>query len=156
MTALRSFSAASAAPPFQTCGEKLGLDWFRFPTDSPRPMPYALFHTIRDMMTVILRIDAKSISNPLPQAGNVFTSLSDLFSINFSSTTLTSAIGTVWHTGCLKYRCEGLRVLGTWIKPGWGLGIPEIGRTGIFSPRKFLQTRQSGNPQQKPREIRGK
>ena len=86
-------------------------------------------------MTVNLRIDAKSGSNPFPQAGVVTFSLSYLLSIDVGLPAVTWARGTVWHTGCLKLGCEGLRVLETWIKPGWGLGIPEIGRTGIFSPR---------------------
>ena len=41
----------------------------------------------------------------------------------------------VWHGGCLTYWREGLRVLETRQVTGWGLGITEIGRTAIFSPR---------------------
>jgi hypothetical protein len=96
--------------------------------------PLALFHTMGDMMTVILRIDGKSSSNRIPATNIVFDSLSDLGSMHIRPAAVTSGIRTVWHTGCLMYGCEGLRVLGTWIKPGWGLGITEIGRTGISNP----------------------
>ena len=53
----------------------------------------------------------------------------------------------------LELGCEGLRVLGTWKKPGWGLEITEIGRTGIFSPHNRYVTRGNrANPQQKLRK----
>src|SRR5271157_282115 len=115
---------------------------------TPCPSTFALFHTIGDMMTVILRIDLRSSSNVFPLALIALTSLSHLTSMHFQQAEGTLAIGIVWHTGCPKYRCEGLRVLGTWIKPGWGLGIPEIGRTGISSPRNKCRRGNQANPQQ--------
>jgi len=87
------------------------------------------------MMTVILRIDGKSISNLYLRTSMVDTWISYLFSADFVLGGVIAKPGIVWQTGCPKDGCEGLRVLGTWVKPGWGLGVPEIGRTGIFSPR---------------------
>jgi hypothetical protein len=107
------------------------------------PWPLALFHTITDMMTVILRIDNKWRSNPPRSICVDFPCLSYLLSVNPNFTSTTSVAATVWHIGCPKYGCEGLRVLGTRQMTGWGLEIPEIGRTGIFSPRKYLL---SGKP----------
>src|ERR1017187_8999414 len=92
------------------------------------------------MMTVILRIDNKRNSNPPCPRCLDSTWLSHFLSIQYNLTPTTSLIETVWHIGCPKYRCEGLRVLGTRQTTGWGLEIPEIGRTGIFSPRKYLQS----------------
>jgi hypothetical protein len=116
----------------------------------------ALFHTIRDMMTVILRIDETRDSNPHHPVWLGLALLTYLLSIHSNLTPTTSAAGSVWHTGCPKNGCEGLRVLGTWIKPGWGLGIPEIGRTGIFSPRKYFRRGNQANFSKQPRRIRGK
>lgn len=118
------------------------------PVKTPDVPPLALFHTMVDMMTVILRIDAWSSSNPFPRARIVGTSLSDLISINTRLAMTASAIRTVWHTGCLKYGCEGLRVLGTRQMTGWGLGITEIGRTVISSPRNNYWHSFQANPQQ--------
>jgi hypothetical protein len=132
--------------------EKIGFRWpddpmIRWPdsgwpdssgSDSPMknlgPPPFALFHSIRDMMSGILRIDLWRNSRPPSGAQITLSKLSHLFSILLQIEWRTSRIGTVWHTGCPKHGCEGLRVLGTHREVGWGLGVPEIGRTGIFSP----------------------
>ena len=103
-----------------------------------RPQHLAFFHTIMDMMTAISRIDHKRSSNPHSRLVLQRNSVSYLNSVFPNLADKTLASGTVWHVGCLIYGREGLRVLGTWIKPGWGLGITEIGRTGIFSPRNNL------------------
>ena len=123
-------------------------DGFDSPMKTLRSMTLALFHTTGDMMTVILRIDAGASSNPLLLARFIDTLLSDLVSVTISLAMLTSSFSTVWHTGCPMYGCEGLRVLGTRQMTGWGLGIPEIGRTGIFSPRNDYWHSFQANPQQ--------
>jgi hypothetical protein len=92
------------------------------------------------MMTVILRIDNKRRPDSLRPERLRFQPLSLLLSAFHNLSPTTSVVGTVWHIGCPKYGCEGLRVLGTCQMTGWGLEIPEIGRTGIFSPRKYLQS----------------
>ena len=125
-----------------------GKDGFDSPIKTLRGMTLALFHTTGEMMTVILRIDAGSSSNPLLLARFIDTLLSDLVSITISLAMLTSSFSTVWHTGCLMYGCEGLRVLGTRQMTGWGLGITEIGRTGISSPRNNYWHSFQANPQQ--------
>jgi hypothetical protein len=119
------------------------LRWLRFPSPNTITPPLALFHTIADMMTVILRIDSKRLSNPPCPRCLDSMHLSFFLSTQYNLTPTTSLIETVWHIGCPKYGCEGLRVLGTSRMTGWGLEIPEIGRTGIFSPRKYLL---SGKP----------
>jgi len=68
---------------------------------------------------------------------------------------LIQVVETVWHMGCLIEGCEGLRVLGTWIKPGWGLGITEIGRTGISSPHKIAGAVLRQPFRKKPRKATG-
>jgi hypothetical protein len=49
----------------------------------------ALFHTMGDMMTVILRIGGRSTSDPIPQTKIVLDSLSDVISthIQLAATT---------------------------------------------------------------------
>ena len=133
-----SFSASSEAPPFQTRVWNWGWVGSDSTTKSPCALLLALFHTIRDIMSFVLRNGGRPDSDPIPQAQNAISSLSHLTSMHIQLTGFISTIRTVWHTGCPKYGREGLRVLGTWIKPGWGLGITEIGRTGIFSPRNNL------------------
>ena len=110
--------------------------WLRFPNTMLAHGSFALFHTISDMMSVILRIDAERYSGTGLIARIVRTPLSPLITTHPQLATMNLVCGTVWHIGCLESGCEGLRVLGTWKKPGWGLGITEIGRTGIFSPHK--------------------
>ena len=88
-----------------------------------------------EMTTVILRIDGGSNFVPTPQAGFAVDPLSGLGSMQTRTAVAASAIRCVWHIGCLDSGREGLRVLGTRQVTGWGLRIPEIGRTGIFSPR---------------------
>ena len=63
------------------------------------------------------------------------------------------AVVTVWHTGCPMSRREGLRVLGTRREAGWGLGITEIGRTGISSPHNIKRQVFQANPQQKTKDV---
>jgi hypothetical protein len=47
---------------------QIGLDWLRFPNERPIPPgPYALFHTMVDMMTVFLRIDTTPNTNFFPR-----------------------------------------------------------------------------------------
>lgn len=118
-----------------TRGTLLGLNWLRLPTQDPTLDALALFHSMWDMMTVIMRIDRPANSGATHQAKSTMTSLSHLVSVHLQLTGTGPTIWIVWQMGCLTVCCEGLRVLGTWIKPGWGLGVPEIGRTGIFSPR---------------------
>ena len=116
---------------------------------------FAFFHTMRDMMTVILRIDGRSNSDAIPQAKNIVTLLSYLIPTQIQLSETASTIRIVWHTGCPKDGCEGLRVLGTRREAGWGLGIPEIGRTGIFSPHNsWRRIRQTLS--RKLRRIKGK
>jgi hypothetical protein len=113
---------------------------------------FALFHTIGDVMPVILRIDASPSSNPLFLARTINGLLSGLVSIMIILAALTSSFRAVWHTVCDMYGCEGLRVLGTRQKTGWGLEITEIGRTGIFNPRNNYRRSSQANPQQ-PKQI---
>ncbi len=54
---------------------------FDSPMKALHDMTFAPFHTIGDMMTVILRIDAGPSSNPLLLARFIHTLLSDLVSI---------------------------------------------------------------------------
>jgi hypothetical protein len=136
-----SSSASSDVQPFQTCVRNRGWVGSDSTTKTLCALLLALFHTTRDMMSVVLRNDWRSGSNLIPQAKNAISSLSHLTSTHIQLAGFISTIRTVWHTGCLKYGCEGLRVLGTWIKPGWGLEVTEIGRTGIFSPRNNLWAR---------------
>jgi hypothetical protein len=89
MTALSSFSASSKALPFQTRGEKLGLGWFRFPNEEPVHRLFALFHTMTDMMTVILRIGGRSTFDPIPQGRIVLDSLNDLISMHIQLAAVT-------------------------------------------------------------------
>ena len=64
-----------------------------------------------DMMTVILRIDSKRLSNrPSPKCLD-FTHLSYFLSVEYNLAPTTSLVGTIWHIGCPKYGREGLRVL---------------------------------------------
>lgn len=88
-----------------------------------------------DMMAVNLRIDTSSDLKPRSEAYIVGVSISDLISIRIPREKANDTDTSVWHPVCPKHGCEGLRVLETWVKPGWGLGTSEIGRTGIFSPR---------------------
>jgi len=111
-------------------------------------MSLALFHTTADMMTVILRNDLGSDSLTLPPAKTPLISPSPLFSMHIRLAPLTPSSMTVWHTGCPNHRCEGLRVLGTSQTTGWGLGITEIGRTGISSPHNCSRCGYWANPQQ--------
>jgi len=97
-------------------------------------------------MTVNSRKGTKSNSDLLRRALFLLRLLSDLISAQDGLTRTIALVRTVWHPGCPKPRCEGLRVLETWIDSGWGLGITEIGRTGISSPRNKAQTWLSGNP----------
>ncbi len=127
--------------------EDRGKNGFDSPMKTLRGMTFAPFHTIENMMTVILRIDAGASSDPLLLARFIDTLLSDLVSIAIFSAMLTSSFSTVWHTGCPTCGCEGLRVLETRQATGWGLGIPEIGRTGIFSPRNNYRRSSQANPQ---------
>ena len=90
-------------------------------------------------MTVILRTDKRPFLDDPSQISLKCPPLSDLVSIRTYFEASSSPIGAVWHTGCLNFGCEGLRVLGTRQMTGWGLEITEIGRTGIFNPRKFYQ-----------------
>ena len=149
-------------PTIPACSKNSGREptkanprnWLRFRTKHPGHAPLALFHTITDMMTVILRIDNNRGSYPSRPSCFDISSISYLLSIHPNLTHRIPVSANVWHIGCPENGCEGLRVLGTWIKPGWGLEIPEIGRTGIFSPRKYLQ---SGKPlADNPEGFRGK
>ena len=106
-----------------------------------------------DMMTVILRIDGSTGLTLPAQAAALFTLLSDLISMHLRLGAAALVMRAVWHTGCAKNGCEGLRVLGTWIKPGRGLGITEIGRTGISSPHNIYRRGYQANPQQKTLEL---
>jgi hypothetical protein len=99
---------------------------------------YALFHTIKDMMSVILRIDARGCLVYELLALILLAPLSPFPTSSLHCTAENMVARTVWHIGCPTDGCEGLRVLGTWKKPGWGLRITEIGRTGIFSPHKYI------------------
>jgi hypothetical protein len=60
----------SGAPPLhrRLCEGTVSPDCFRFPSENATGGFFALFHTIRDMMTVILRIDGMFGLNPLSDA----------------------------------------------------------------------------------------
>ncbi len=47
---------------------EIQLGWLRFPSENLIRPILAFFHTTMDMMTVILRIDAKSDSNLRPES----------------------------------------------------------------------------------------
>ena len=100
------------------------------------------------MMTVNSRMGAKSNSDLLRRALFLFSLLSGLISAQDGLPRTITLVRTVWHTGCLKPKCEGLRVLETWIESGWGLGITEIGRTGISTPRNKRRRGCRATPQQ--------
>ncbi len=128
----------------QVRSEELRRRWLRFPTQNTASDALALFHSIRDMMTVILRIDSRSNSDAIPQAKKIMTLLSHLIPMQIQLSETAAMIRIVWQMVCVKYGCEGLRVLGTRREAGWGLRIPEIGRTGIFSPRNnYRRIRQT-------------
>ena len=97
-------------------------------------------------MAVILRIDVRAGLKTFPPAENPIHSLSHLFSMNPFLLRLTPALTTFWHTGCPTFGCEGLRVLGTSRMTGWGLGVTEIGRTGISSPYNCSRRGYQANP----------
>src|SRR5271165_3177191 len=88
-------------------------DGCQFPTWYLTHPRLALFHTMGDIMTVILRIDGSSILSPIHQPRIAFASLSDLGSMRVRIVPIRLGLKTVWHTGCPTYGCEGLRVLGT-------------------------------------------
>ena len=104
------------------------------------------------MMTVILRIDGGRGLFAAENVENVRAQLSPFLTAHPSLTGRGSAGRTVWHMGCPIRGCEGLRVLGTWVKPGWGLGIPEIGRPGISNPRKLSSNAVIGQSFRRQRE----
>ena len=137
-----------SATPFPTSSEKLGSTGSDSPMKTLCAAPLALFHTMSDMMTVILHIDVRPNTDTLSLAKIALTSLTHLISVHYRLAGVTLVVRIVWHLGCLNSGCEGLRVLGTWIKPGWGLGITEIGRTGISSPHKKRRRGFQANPQQ--------
>jgi len=140
---LKDLSGTCAFPPFVRLGGRL----VPIPQQkSPCVPPLALFHTTDDMMAVILRIDVRAGLKTFPPAENPIHSLSHLISMNIFLLGLTPAPTTFWHTGCLTFRCEGLRVLGTSRMTGWGLGITEIGRTGISSPYNCSRRGYQANP----------
>ena len=139
---------ADALVPGRNCSH-VGSDSSTKRGRAPR---FALFHTIGDMMIVILRMGAGQI-RLAALALTVFTSLNDLISVDIWLATKSWAIRTVWHTGCPSYGCEGLRVLGTSQVTGWGLGITEIGRTGISSPHNNCRQGFQANPPQTIWEV---
>jgi len=141
------------SPCLQIRGEKWALIGSDSPTKPPRAPLLALFHTTRDMMVVILRIDFTLASHSPAQTTPAFVLLSYLVSMNILLMAVTLAPTPVWHTGCPSHECEGLRVLGTSQKTGWGLGITEIGRTGISSPYNCSRRGCQANPQQITRAL---